>query len=345
MKKRGVTMWESKWHWLAYKLPRKLVYWAAIRLINHAIYTTKVDAEHISAGEVLRQWEKLINNRGARIRYLFGKEWLHWHWQNLNVKEDDRYREIWRGSGFWDGRAWLHIGRRTTLGANWCFGKRSWGSFIGLDLGGGDSGGEIMFKVALFRLFMLFFTLEDPRLSEYMPGKWADSKFHPSGKFWMNIERDIGLSYSEGYFRLNLWRNPNEWSRGQPWWWEMSVNIPDLLFGRAKYLEENIQQGRIAVTLPEAAYPATYKFYDAVWKRPRWKEKRLGRVELDFDTPIPIPGKGENSWDIDDDAVHSVTMVAASPEEAVQKEAADILKRRQRYGGANWKPAPIKTTA
>lgn len=51
---------EKFWTWLAYRMPRKLVYWCAIRLMAHATcgkYGTTIVPE-LSAMDALDRWDK-----------------------------------------------------------------------------------------------------------------------------------------------------------------------------------------------------------------------------------------------------------------------------------------------
>jgi hypothetical protein len=63
------------------------------------------------------------------------------------------------------------------------------------------------------------------------------------------------------------------------------------------------------------------------------------RAEITPDKPIPVPGKGENSWDCDDDASYGMTCAAQTPAEAVAHYSASIQRDRQRHGGNHWVPA------
>ena len=54
---------------------------------------------------------------------------------------------------------------------------------------------------------------------------------------------------------------------------------------------------------------------------------------------LPIPGKGENSWDCGDDAYYSIGTPAATAMEAVEYAADRVLETRRRYGGSSWAPS------
>jgi hypothetical protein len=51
-------------------------------------------------------------------------------------------------------------------------------------------------------------------------------------------------------------------------------------------------------------------------------------VEIEVKGGVPVPGDGENSWDIDDDAVEIMTVAADTIEEAIAKFKESIGKDR-----------------
>lgn len=236
---------------------------------------------------------------------------MHFHAQNLY--------EV--GSMFWEGRCWLRVNRRLRFALEWAHGKRAHWAAATVQLGNGDSQSEVTFHIGLPRLFSWFFTVGHPRLER-------------------RDEREIGVRLYEGYLTLALWKDPNGWSSTQPRWWEMSVNIPDLLLGKAKYSQRTLETGSSIFPMPEQVYPVKWELFESTWKRPRWRIQRLVRCELEFPVPIPIPGKGENSWDCGDDAIWSQTSPESDPEKAIGALQRDVLKRRAQYGGTDWRPEP-----
>jgi hypothetical protein len=63
-------------------------------------------------------------------------------------------------------------------------------------------------------------------------------------------------------------------------------------------------------------------------------------IEFKMVEGIPIPGKGENSWDCGDDAVMGTTKEhRGSLRDAMNEVAMDAMKTRIRHGGSmNWLP-------
>lgn len=64
-------------------------------------------------------------------------------------------------------------------------------------------------------------------------------------------------------------------------------------------------------------------------------------ISVFVSSPVPIPGKGENSHDQEDSAIHSCTFsidTHTSHKDAINEFRAGVIKDRERYGGANWTP-------
>ena len=95
------------------------------------------------------------------------------------------------------------------------------------------------------------------------------------------------------------------------------------------------------VAMPEGNYPAVVRFTEDTWKRPRlpWNSRLIRRAEVTMLVPIPFPGKGENSWDIDDDALYSQSAPGVSVADATAKVAASAMRSRERYARRDWKPS------
>lgn len=133
--------------------------------------------------------------------------------------------------------------------------------------------------------------------------------------------------------------------RGKPkrgWKW---VGFPmDILFGRRDYHRVETGHQVVSFAMPEGRYQADCTLTRCTWTRPRWPwwplSLTLDRAEIDFDPPVGIPGKGENSWDCDDDATHAMTtpLKHGSLRATIEEFALDTLRTRMHRGGLDWKP-------
>ena len=188
--------------------------------------------------------------------------------------------------------------------------------------------------------------------------------------------RTTGITYCEGYLRLDIWRSDElngvdqpgfrtkswwSWSWGRwPWngaGWHFSINLLDLLLGKSDYTEDEHYVFRTAVDLPERSYPATVEIVGVTWPRQGWLGRLLGigyrhhwRASVNVPGGVPIPGKGENSWDCEEDARCSVTF-AADPgplskmldiNRHVTAFVDGILETRRERGGPSWIPEKLR---
>lgn len=134
------------------------------------------------------------------------------------------------------------------------------------------------------------------------------------------------------------------WSRAALWpGWHgrLRPRLRDRALGKLEHSEDELRVVETVIPMPEGNYPATVRLTRAMWRRRRWPLSRrvVLRGHVEMKVPIPVPGKGENSWDIDDDAHYGVTCPARSVSEAVSAVAQGALRDRERYAGPNWRPA------
>jgi hypothetical protein len=186
-------------------------------------------------------------------------------------------------------------------------------------VGGED---QIQLGIRAWKLGSCWFTIE-----QMFPCHWFPAE-----------ERVTGISLYEDHLSLSLWRDDLGGSQSGGFY--KGVFLMDLLFGSADYVRSPTMQKKIEIYLPEATYQGTAEAYVATWTRPRawWWKKQVHRVELQFPDGIPIPGKGENVHDLDEDATYSSNRTADTIEEAAQAFIEDILKTRRERGGAEWLP-------
>lgn len=240
-----------------------------------------------------------------------------WHWQNL--KED------YKGKGI-HGRAWLHNRPRGVFGVEWHL--PSWDFHVRITVGGGND--QLGLSLAC-GLFALYFSFEQWALLK----KW-DERAH-----WQGLE--TSLSIYNWSIHWKVWTPEHEWSSSTPKWRDGWFNIPDFFLGRNKYTKVDQKPIPAVVSLPEGDYPVTVIFFTQTWKRPRWPVAKIRKGgNVDIEHGIPIPGKGESSWDCTDGAYMSIGTSAMTVEEAIADVIERVNERRIRYGGKNWKPASDK---
>lgn len=247
---------------------------------------------------------------------------MHTHLINDNRDKNDRIV----GSALWNGRGYIYFNseggwQSKQLGLQWCLGKHARHTMLQMNTSFVFER-ELHFNIGLWGLFCLFFSIT-----------------HPIFPHWKE-DRTTGIRIFDNAIWIDIWVNENEWRRDWPFWKKTHrISPADILLGRPEHCEGEVSEHQVMVKMPEGEYPAKVKMFTSTWKRPRWPfAKRLRRADIEPETPIPLPGKGENSWDMDDDATYSMTCPAESPEEAAIRLAASVIRDREKYGGKDWLP-------
>jgi hypothetical protein len=218
-------------------------------------------------------------------------------------------------------RWWLHWGRTCWSYEGYLF-KNARHNSIGFDLGGDEN--DIMVHLGIKGFFNFYFGVE-----KLLPRKLMNKLLYP---------RHYGISLFEEYISIEFHRDDFGYSDGWKGYHKM-IDWKTILFGKLKY--ECREAGRYLnhVEMPEGNYPCEIIHYEATWTRPRLlRPIEANRFEVIPDIPIPEPGKGENSWDIGDDALHSITVTADSIKEALKITADSVIQTRIKRAGENWVP-------
>jgi hypothetical protein len=248
------------------------------------------------------------------------KENKFWfHWQNLNEDRSGR-----KHSPFRHGRCWWHFGYNKSICFSWQLGKIRFG--LGATYGGDEDELTIQFEIPFISLFLLFENfIKNLRRGE---------------------EKHTGLSIFCGYISIDIGQDQMSYSPKRDKFRHIMINLPDLFLGRSKYSKQDLQKESVQIPMPEGSYPATVTLFESTWKRPRFPlKKKMVRAEIEIENGIPVPGKGENSWDCGEDAVYSLTAPVSSFEAAIAETVKTCLRDRRKYGGENWRPEAIKTQA
>lgn len=244
---------------------------------------------------------------------------------------------FWR-HGAWFG-TWRGVGKRGRHGARWdvevhaewrLLRFRAHG--LGANLTVGSAGAENDLKLSLYGSVLGSVWLH---VSGVIPERWQPRNYQ-SREVYLSLRND---SRRRPHLRYALWAKEHEWARDDPWWVRgVTIDFERLLFGRPTHETNVLDSGVCVVPMPERNYEATYEVVQHV---DRWTQ-RLGRfrdpdrwviTQIEPGAPIPIPGKGENAWDLGDDAIHSTGVAGADVSEAVGKLVASALSKRQRHGG------------
>ena len=146
--------------------------------------------------------------------------------------------------------------------------------------------------------------------------------------------REIRAYIVEGYAHWSIWQPTMEWSSKTPWWRSGGFFVADALLGRATYKKEDAGEPATALaSFPEGSYQLTLQREVATWKRPRWPWARVREyVDIRCENPPQFRGKGENSYDLDDDGIYGMGSDGHSYEHAVAAYIEAVLKNREKYG-------------
>ena len=266
----------------------------------------------------------------AILRFIFGLlpdggGRAYFHWQNL--REDSRGKR----RGFpWEGRAWLrfHRDRKPDLEFEIDWHVPRFAAALGVEVGAGD-GDQLQFHIAL------------PPFSFW----WSVSGILPRALAYKRRVTDLRIF--DWAIWWNVWNDDNNWNSRDQKWKHGNFHFLDFLLGRTEYSSETLQVLEVVVPMPEGNYPSTVTMREDTWKRPRWFPMRLLRADVDLKVPIPHHGKGTCDYNCGDDALHSLSCVAATPEQAIAKAMEAAMRSRRRYGSGvmeKW-PAPKTTSA
>lgn len=128
------------------------------------------------------------------------------------------------------------------------------------------------------------------------------------------------------------WVRQMEWRSADPWW-RKNITLPvvDWLIGKASHECVKGEPREVFVPMPEGSYRAVATPETRTWRhRWYWPVDRRESVWLDIPGGIPCSGKGENSWDCDDDGLFGCG--GATPEEAIAHAVSASLMDRRRQG-------------
>jgi hypothetical protein len=279
--------------------------------------------------------------------WLFGRDGTRpgWYgsWQNLNEGPAGAPK----GSALWHGRAWLYpsgAGEDETLRACWRLGLDA-GLRLALNVDSAD--GEVLLSVGV-GVAALYLAAESRGLRKFLWGMLGMRRPSRSAAGMLGYEREVSVSFHDRSLWWRAWADPHEWSEGTPRWRDGSLDLDRLVRGPARVVRTELRATDVLVPMPEGSYRAAAVLEEVRLVRPRWPDEVSYSVKLDLSKEqeptgqagIPIPGKGENSWDVDDDAIYESSTSARTFAEAVGELVGSVLARRERHGGKDWRPPP-----
>lgn len=245
------------------------------------------------------------------------------------------------------------------------FNKRKWWYFsnnkqIGIEIAGWKSHPSFYIKVdgseddVCFHLafgFGIWITF-----SRFLPRSWYPTYESSYGHGRIGEEREISIAWHNGCFWWNFWISEewSSWTKNKTWrkgcW-----HIVERLKGKHEYTETEISKDQFMLPFFEGIYNIEVIQLQRIDKWQRWFTSKMisWNVKAGYyneegkfiDKPIPVEGKGENSWDCDEDATYALYFPGMphkknirTPYEAALYFWHSMMKDRERRGSANWVP-------
>ena len=215
----------------------------------------------------------------------------------------------------------------------------------------GDEDEDIQFHVGIPYLVSVWFTLERLPLLRKIPYKWRRTwgyltgvKFH-GGSLWIHILHSEMWGTKHGTFRRFLPR----WisiavSSGYAEWrgvgFYICFDFDHLIFGSYERTEQNLGDPIVAEIPIEPDNSLGFRYF-ATFQRQQevrwrgnfpWRKKRDTYWEISTDKPPMRAGKGENSYDQDDDGIFGCAVHGETIQEAIAEYVKKCERDRERYG-------------
>jgi hypothetical protein len=152
--------------------------------------------------------------------------------------------------------------------------------------------------------------------------------------------RAVSLHIFDWAIWWDVWHTTMSWKSGTPRWRNGCFRPIDFALGRQKHSEREVSRTESVIPMPEGTYPCTVVMKEETWRRPRlpWFPRRMLRAHIECPNGVPVPGKGENSWDCGNDAIFGTCCPAKTVEEGIASLVESALRDRRRYGGSvNWR--------
>jgi hypothetical protein len=217
------------------------------------------------------------------------------------------------GNSVLRGRTWINVRnqRNTSIRFEWDLLKKARFCHAYLKLGGED---DFQISIALPFVFAFWFSVRNFVPYRWLPRRWP---------------HETGIDISQWDIHISLWHDDSGWTKEKPWQY-LHVDLLKLIFGDTKYETRDLSSEDVEVVMPEASYPATIRMFESTWTWPRFKpQMRVVRADVELKKPIPVPGKGENSWDCGEDGIYGGVYCASTSQEAVEAIRASALRQRK----------------
>lgn len=189
-----------------------------------------------------------------------------------------------------------------------------------------------------------------------LPKSWCPTytSKYSSGK--IPEDREFSIKLHGGAIWWNFWVSEEWASYCKNKTWRMgSFRFMDKIKGKHKYQREESDRRQFLLPFLEGIYNVEVIKWNRTDSYPRWPTSRMITWEVRAgyydekgewkDKPIPVEGKGENSYDCDEDATWSISFPGPPYKKEVNTAylAAlyfwhSMMKSREHLGSAKWLP-------
>lgn len=221
----------------------------------------------------------------------------------------------------WSGLAHLDVDGRTATRIEWELGKFGLGAHLHVD---DEDGLGLHLAVPLVSVFATFSARSLAKLEE-------------------QVIFDVRLIEESLHWKFG--GKDGEWNNTIPRWREGSVNLRTAILGKTRHVRGKSKLHKVKIPMPEGCYAATIDVHDDVWHRPFARTRRARVMEVRIPLGIPHQGKGENDYDMGEDAIFGWGGECSTIEEAIGRTVTDALRFRERYDSKGLRavyPSPAK---
>lgn len=195
----------------------------------------------------------------------------------------------------------------------------------------------------------------------FIPRSWyptEPSTYEPGKRY--PVERELSIRIHGGGLWWDFWVSEewSSWTKNKTWR-KGSFQYMDKLKGKHKYEREEVDRRQFLLPFLEGIYNVEVIQWARTDSYPRWPTRRMTTWEARAgyydekgewkDKPIPVEGKGENSWDCDEDATWSMSFPGPpynrevnTPYLAALYFWHSMMKSREQRGSAKWIPKSFK---
>lgn len=254
-----------------------------------------------------------------------GRGWFYWHWQNLtkdDLPKNSRKSKVFAKSG----RAWFTFGdysdyKQTEVKFEWYLLSRGLGCSFTFD---SDPEETLKWNINVPGI-NLYLTIANRPIRDALKALKI-----PDGRF------DIYFFQKAIWWQFwgSVW---GDMSSSDPWWKKSySFHFLDFLLGSTRFTESDLSDWNQHIVIdPIGTFKPYTKVVLRTWKRPRWFATKAIYTEINFEMPDKPPsfcGKGENSWDQDDDGIWGTSFKTADTKEAISMYVKRVEEMRARRG-------------